>query len=117
MPYQDKEQHRTGIGAKFPLGRTVYSDAIATIVAGDPLAAMSLNTFLRFHQSGRWSGVSSENARANERALADGGAIVSCYELQGHSIVIVTGPVPRETTRVLLRDEYESDPDGVISAS
>ena len=108
MPYQDKDPHRTGIGAKFATGRIVYSDGVTALLAGDPVAATSLNAFLRFHQNGQWGHVAAEDAHANEQALMDGGVIFSCYQLQGRSIVIITDAEPRETTRVLLRDEYEA---------
>ena len=107
MPYQDKDPHRTGIGARFPVGNVVYSDGVKAAIANDPVAAISLNTFLRFHQNGQWGSVSPEDAQANERAMVDGSEVISCYELQGRSIVIVTDAEPRETTRVLLRQEYE----------
>ncbi len=106
MPYQDKDPHRTGIGAKFPVGQIVYSDGINDLIASDPVAAMSLNTFLRFHQNGQWGNSAPEDVRANEQSLVDGGEIVSCYQLQGRTILIITDAEPRETTRVLLREEY-----------
>ena len=108
MPYQDKNPHRTGLGAKFAAGKIVYSDGVTALVAGDPVAATSLNAFLRFHQNGQWGNVAAEDAQANEQALVDGGGIFSCYQLQGQAIVIITDAEPRETTTVLLRDEYEA---------
>lgn len=108
MPYQDKDPHRTGIGARFAAGKIVYSEGVTALVASDPVAATSLNAFLRFHQNGQWGSVAAEDAQANEQALVEGGEIFSCYQLQGRPIVIITDAEPRETTRVLLRDEYES---------
>ena len=106
MPYQDKNPHRTGIGARFPLGKTTYSDGIRELIASDPVAEMSLNTCLRFHQDGQWGNSDPEDVRANEQSLVDGGAVISCYQLQGRTIVIITDAEPRETTTVLLREEY-----------
>lgn len=105
MPYEDKDPHRTGIGARFPVGQTVLSDGVTALVANDPVAAMTLNTLLRFHQDGRWGNVSAEDAAANEQALLDGGEVASCYQLQGRTIWIITDPEPREVTRVVLADE------------
>jgi hypothetical protein len=107
MPYQDKDPHRTAIGSRFPVGHVVLSDGVQAIVANDPVAAASLNTFLRFHQNGQWGNVSPEDAQANEQALAGGGEIVSSYQLQGRPVWVITD-ADRDTTRVVLLAEEES---------
>lgn len=91
MPYQEKDPQQTGIGAKFSLGKVVYSEAINGLITGDPVAAMTLNTFLRFHHN---------------REVENSDEIVSSYQLQGRAILIVTDAEPRERTRVMLREEY-----------
>ena len=108
MPYQDKDPLRTDIGGKFPLGKTVFSDGVQALVHGDPIAPLSLNAFLRLHHTGRWGAVSTEDAGANDRALADGGPIVSRYQVQGRMVLIVTDAEPRESTTVMLEEEYPS---------
>lgn len=108
MPYQDKDPHRTGMGAKFPVGKIVYSAGITDLIARDPVAAMMLNTCVRFHESGQWSTQAPEDIRANEQSLDDGSEIVTAHQLQGRAILIVTDAEPRETTRVMLRAEYAS---------
>ena len=69
MPYQDKDAHKTGIG-RFHPGRTVLSDGVQALLDADPVAAMTLNAFLRFHQNGQWGNISADAAAANERSLA-----------------------------------------------
>ena len=111
MPFQDKNPHRTDVGGKFRLGVTTLSDGVRAIVDRDPIAAVSLNAFVRCHQNGQWGSVSAAQADENERALLDGGTVVSVYALQGRTIRIVTDGEPRDTTRVVLSDEFPAGPD------
>ena len=108
MPYQEKDPMQTAIGAKVRWGKTVLSDGVQAILRDDPVAAMSLNTIIRFHQNGQWGNVSREDAEANDTAVTDGGEIVSSYQLQGRTVFVVTDAEPRETTRVLFPEEYDS---------
>ena len=105
MPFQDKNPHRTDVGGKFRLGVTQLSEGVRAIIDADPIAAVSLNAFIRCHQNGQWGRVSAGQAEYNERALQEGRAVVSVYALQGRSISIVTDGEPRDTTRVFLADE------------
>jgi hypothetical protein len=105
VPFQDKNPHRTDAGGKFRLGVTVLSDGVRAIVDADPIAAVSVNAFVRCHQNGQWGSVSAAQAEENERGLKEGGAVVSVYALQGRTIRIVTDSEPRNTTRVLLIEE------------
>jgi hypothetical protein len=107
VPYQDKDPHRTGIGSRFPVGNLVLSDAVQALIENDPVASMTLNTCLRFHQNGQWGDVTPEDARANEAALVDGGEIVSSYQLQGRPVWVITD-AERATTRVMLIDEADT---------
>ena len=106
MPFEDKNPHRTDIGGKFRVGETILSNGVKGIVDADPIAAVSLNAFVRLHQNGKWGTVSSEEAAENERALQDGGRLRSVYALQSRTIWIVTDAAPRETTHVLLPEEH-----------
>ena len=114
MPFQDKNPHRTDVGGKFRLGVTHLSDGVRAIVDADPIAAVSLNAFIRCHQNGQWGRVSAAQADENQRALQGGGAVVSVYALQGRTIWIVTDGEPRDTTRVFLDDESA---DGEVETS
>jgi hypothetical protein len=105
MPLQDNNPHRTDIGGKFRIGETILSPGVRAIVDADPIAAVSLNAFVRLHQNGNWGTVSSEQVSENERALQDGGPVRSIYALQSQTIWIVTDAEPRDTTRVLLPEE------------
>lgn len=109
MPFQDKNPHRTDVGGKFRLGETTLSDGVRAMVDADPIAAVSLNAFVRCHQNGQWGSVSSEQAQENEQALQDGGAVASVYSLQGQGIWIVTDAEPRDVTRVFLFGEASDD--------
>jgi len=109
VPFQDKNPHRTDVGGKFRLGVTTLSDGVRAIVDSDPIAAVTLNAFVRCHQNGQWGSVSPAQAGANERALRDGGAVLSVYALQGYTIRIVTDGEPRDMTRVFFPDEFPDD--------
>jgi hypothetical protein len=108
MPFQDKNPHRTDVGGKFRLGETKLSDGVRAIVDADPIAAVTLNAFVRCHQNGQWGSATAAQVQANEQALQDGGAVSSTYSLQGRTIRIVTDAEPRETTRVFLSGEAEA---------
>jgi hypothetical protein len=105
MPFQDKNPHRTDVGGKFRTGATTLSDAVRALVESDPIAAVSLNAFVRCHQNGQWGNVTPAEAADNARALEDGGALKSIYALQGRTIWIVTDAEPRDRTHVSLPEE------------
>ena len=105
MPFQDKNPHRTNFGGKFRVGETVLSDGVRALVQNDPIAATSLNAYVRCHQNGQWGRVSPEQAADNERALEQGDPLTSVYALQGRTIWIVTDAPPRDVTHVLLPEE------------
>ena len=109
MPFQDKNPHRTDVGGKFRVGETILSDGVRAIVQNDPIAATSLNAYIRCHQNGQWGRVSPERAADNERALEQGEPVTSVYALQGRTIWIVTDAEPRDVTRVLLPEESGTD--------
>ncbi len=105
MPFQDKNPHRTDVGGKFRVGETILSDAVRAIVEADPIAATSLNAYVRCHQNGQWGRVSQEHAADNERALEAGDPVTSVYALQGRTIWIITDAEPRDVTRIMLPEE------------
>jgi len=105
MPFQDKNRHRTDVGGKFRLGLTTLSDGVRALVDADPIAAVSLNAFVRCHQNGQWGSASPAQIEENQRALEQGGEVVSVYALQGRAIWIVTDAEPRDATRVFFADE------------
>jgi len=109
VPFQDKNPHRTDVGGKFRVGETILSDGVRAIVQNDPIAATSLNAYIRCHQNGQWGRVSPERAADNERALEQGEPVTSVYALQGRTIWIVTDAEPRDVTRVLLPEESGTD--------
>ena len=76
--------------AKFPMGQTVVTPgALAAVeeIFGETLGLLGL---LARHASGDWGRVCPEDPKANERALADGGRILSAYTLEGVRLWIIT---------------------------
>jgi hypothetical protein len=112
VAFLDKNPHRTDVGGKFRVGETILSDGVRAIVDADPIAAVSVNAFVRCHQYGQWGRVTPEQAAENERALTEGGPVLSVYALQGRTIWIITDAEPRDTTRIVLPDESAEDESG-----
>lgn len=89
----------TRIFPKFPLGRTlITAGALAALSHEDVLAALSR------HVVGDWGEVDREDGDANERALRDGGRLVSVYRSSQKFYVITEWD--RSLTTVLLPEEY-----------
>lgn len=64
-------------------------------------------SFIRRHVSGDWGEVCGEDKRLNDRAIADGGRILSAYITgAGEKLWVITEAEPREATTILLPEEY-----------
>ena len=84
---------------KFTLGRTtITAGALAALSHEDVLAAFSR------HVVGDWGEVDREDWDANERALREGGRLVSIYRSSRKFYVITEWD--RSLTTVLLPEEY-----------
>lgn len=84
---------------KFPLGRTtITAGALSALSHEDVLAALSR------HVVGDWGEVDREDWNANERALCEGGRLVSVYRSSRKFYVITEQD--RSLTTVLLPEEY-----------
>lgn len=84
-----------------PLGKTVI-----TAGALEVLSDMDINTALARHQSGDWGEVTKADQRANDRALKNGGRILSAYtSADGTRFWIIT-EADRSYTTVLLPEDY-----------
>ena len=84
---------------KFTLGRTmITAGALAALNHEDVLTALNR------HVVGDWGEVDAEDWNANERALCEGGRIVSVYRSSQRFYVITEWD--RSLTTVLLPEEY-----------
>ena len=87
----------------FDLGRIV-----ATPGALEHLSLADIMTALGRHSLGDWGDLDEEDREANDRALQDGGRLLSAYRTAGESAVkfwIIT-EWDRSVTTILLPEEY-----------
>ncbi len=88
-------------GNKFPLGRTVITQAaLATLAHEDVLAALGR------HAAGDWGELDEEDRQANERALIEGTRLVSVYRSGADERFYVITEWDRSSTTVLLPEDY-----------
>ena len=86
--------------AKFPLGRVLMTPAAMSLAAGDVQAALVR------HRAGDWGNLSPADARANDRALEQGGAISSAYRAADGTEFWVITEADRSVTTVLLPEDH-----------
>ena len=85
---------------EFPLGRVLFTRGAMTLPAGDVKAALAR------HRAGDWGELTPADARANDRAVEQGGAISSAYRAaDGRAFWVVT-EAGRSVTTVLLPEEH-----------
>ncbi len=92
---------RTPGEPKFPFGKLVSTPGALRAI---PRAEMLLA--LRRHLSGDWGDLDDEDKKANERALANGGRLVSVYHSLAHDKFYVITEADRSVTTILLPHEY-----------
>lgn len=86
---------------RFRLGRTVI-----TARALDVLAHSDVLHALRRHAAGDWGELDDEDRAANDRALANGGRLLSAYRsTSGRKFWVIT-EWDRSVTTVLLPSDY-----------
>jgi hypothetical protein len=91
----------------FELGRL-----LATRGALDCLQRYGLHPLglIALHAQKEWGAIDAEDARANERAIIEGGRILSAYDAEGQKVLVVTEAMAddghRACTTVLLASEY-----------
>ena len=89
------------LGARFHLGRIlITANAEATLAAEDWAAA------LRRHGRGDWGELCADDAKQNERALLDGGRLVSVYHGRNCVKFHIITEFDRNVTAVLLPEDY-----------
>ena len=87
--------------AVFRLGRIVATpNALQSLTQDDILLG------IQRHQAGDWGNLGDDNRAANDRALAQGGRIVSAYNaMNGTKFWLIT-EADRSTTTILLPEDY-----------
>ncbi|WP_233238839.1 hypothetical protein [Bordetella sp. LUAb4] len=91
-----------GSSAIFSLGRVVATPMAIRLLQERDTGALSL---LLRHQCGDWGKVHPEDGAANDTAIVYGGRILSCYDIVGERIWIIT-EADRSVTTLLLPEEY-----------
>lgn len=89
-------------------GATLFSsgDVYSTPGALDSIPSMELSLALTRHLQGDWGELETEDKTANERALKEGGRLVSVYTtLSGTRFYVIT-EADRSVTTFLLPSEY-----------
>lgn len=86
--------------AVFRLGRIVVTpNALESLTQVDILSG------IQRHQAGDWGSLTEDNLAANDRALAEGGRILSAYKAtNGTRFWIITEP-DRSATTILLPED------------
>lgn len=81
---------------------------VMTIEALNAMTAAGITpgTLLNRHQHGDWGDIPPEDRDHNERALADGGRLMSVYALSTGAIIWIITELDRSVTNVLLPEEY-----------
>ena len=87
--------------AVFRLGRIVATpNARQSITQDDILLG------IQRHQAGDWGNLTDDNRTANDRALAQGGRIVSSYQAMNGTKYWLITEADRSTTTILLPEDY-----------
>jgi hypothetical protein len=87
--------------AKFPFGRIVATPNALTQIPNDEILKA-----LSRHLQGDWGTLDADDRNANERALKNGGRLVSAYEsARGVKFWIIT-EADRSVTTILLPEDY-----------
>lgn len=87
---------------KFPMGQLVATLAVLELMRKENV---NLEELFARHVAGDWGCVSEATRADNERAIADGGRLVSIHEAAGRHVWIVT-EADRGRTTALLPEEF-----------
>ena len=107
MPDERMPHETTGTAPpRFRLGRLVATTgAMAAVIS----AGVSPQSLLARHMRGDWGDLCEEDRAENERALASGDRLLSCYRIkigEAEEAVWVITEADRSGTTLLLPDEY-----------
>ena len=87
--------------AVFRLGRILTTpNALHSLTQDDILLG------IQRHQAGDWGDLTDDNRAANDRALAQGGRIVSAYQATNGTRFWLITEADRSTTTILLPEDY-----------
>jgi hypothetical protein len=91
----------------FELGRLLATPGALECLRRSGVQPVAL---IALHARKEWGTVDAEDARANERAIMNGGRILSAYDADGEEVYVITEAVGddghRACTTVLLASEY-----------
>ena len=88
---------------RFPLGRLVATPAaLAALVASN----VSPYSLLARHARLDWGNLGEDDRKENERALAEGGRLLSSYRLAEKETIWIITEADRSATTVLTPEEY-----------
>jgi hypothetical protein len=97
------DQHETARRPRFSLGDVVITPgALAAFVA----AGAYISPYLAQHQQGTWGNLDPHDIQANEHALQTGARLLSAYQLPDGTTIWVITEADRNSTCVLLPDDY-----------
>jgi len=88
---------------EFSLGRLV---ATPGALAAIEQSGQTPDDFLHRHAAGDWGEVPTEDARANEDALATGARLLSSYRTSRGTRIWIITEADRSATTLLLPEEY-----------
>jgi hypothetical protein len=84
---------------RFPLGRTVATPAVIAL-------GIDLASYMHRHHCGDWGDLEEGDKQMNEDAMTNGDRIVSCYKLGGGRRIYIITEAGRQSTYVMLPEEY-----------
>lgn len=90
-------------GMTLALGQVVATPGALHALA---LAEEHYLPYLLRHAVGDWGEISSEDARANDRAREEGERLLSAYRLRGGTKFWIITEADRSSTCILLPEEY-----------
>jgi hypothetical protein len=90
---------------KFELGHLVITSAAAEWLEERAGRADAVNSCIGRHADGDWGGVSDDDFKANDDAVASGDRLLSSYGVDGATLWIIT-EADRSATTVLFPEDY-----------
>lgn len=95
----------------FPLGQTVVTAAVASVMEGNPAFAKFVQVCMDRHAKGDWGQLSADDRKQNDQGWNNGGQLMSSYPIDptwgidGDKLWIIT-EWDRSVTTVLFPSDY-----------
>lgn len=87
----------------FPIGRLcITAGAIKALEKSNERT----DTFVSRHRLGDWGDVDEEDKATNDRAVKEGGRLLSSYRLSNSTAIWIITEADRSVTTILLPEEY-----------